>query len=434
MLLDTLNALNLAGVETLQSTCGLSVADKEISLVREGRQNFPSLVTLRLKGCALQMVHVGCDELLTEKINGISVDTDAASPLDCLAENFLSHLVDKFDDRNPRGVVESLQESPATLRTRGVRTFQFRLDTGQGQLFLLAEIPSRTELAIAKGSEFLASMESIYLTRDWHTSQELTEAEDVDNFLSFVRKTEGDIYLETPAGDGTATLNSGLLIEVCQFDGRPALKLITDYLDPAQGIPAPGSAVEASVGIGDRSLEFVLKYLASATHELAADVHLPCALFSVPGAVSIGQRRQTFRVPVSAPVPVEIEAVCDGAESSPWSDRDVDPEVIRGRLLDLSFSGARILADHCRSCTDLHRDSRVVCRLGFPDMEGHLQVTGVIRRLVVGQTETDQRPAEIGLEFLVSAGEDRSGLDFIRQFVLEVQRTHLAQRLQVTNH
>ena len=45
MLLDTLKALNLAGTETLQSTCGCTVKEREISLVREGRQNFPSLVT-----------------------------------------------------------------------------------------------------------------------------------------------------------------------------------------------------------------------------------------------------------------------------------------------------------------------------------------------------------------------------------------------------
>ena len=39
----------------------------------------------------------------------------------------------------------------------------------------------------------------------------------------------------------------------------------------------------------------------------------------------------------------------------------------------------------------------------------------------------------MGIEFLVPAGGDRTGLDFIRQFVLEVQRNNLAQRLQVTN-
>ena len=68
MLLDTLNALNLAGAEALESICGLQVKERDLSLVREGRQNLRSLVTLKLKGCPLQMVHLGCDEALAEHL------------------------------------------------------------------------------------------------------------------------------------------------------------------------------------------------------------------------------------------------------------------------------------------------------------------------------------------------------------------------------
>ena len=303
MLLDTLNALNQAATEGLESTGGFKVEGREISLVREGRQTFPSLVTLRIKGCSLQVVHLGCDESLTAGLAEAGSGDADLSGVDALARNFLSSLLDKFDDRNPRGSVESVNEAPSTFQTRGVRTFHFDLDTGRGRLFLLAEVPSRCELALAKGSEFLASMESIYLPSDWRSSQKLTDAEEVDNFLTFLRKTEGDIYLETPAGDGTATINSGFLIETCQFDDRPALKLVTDFLDPEQGIPAPGSPVKACLGIGDRSLEFTLTYLAPATHDLTPDAKLPCALFSLPGKVTIGQRRQTFRVPISGRCP-----------------------------------------------------------------------------------------------------------------------------------
>ena len=432
MLLDTLNALNQAGAEALAETCGLTVGDREISLVREGRQTIPSLVTLRIKGCALQVVHLGGDDALTAKLAEKGSVGSEGSGLDALAGHFLSHLLDKFDDRNPRGTVEFLNETPATLQTRGVRTFQFDLNTGQGRLLLLAEVPSRAELALAKGSEFLPSMESIYLPADWRASQKISDQEAVENFLVYLRKTEGDIYLETPAGDGTSAINSGLLIEICRFDDRPALKLITDFLDPAQGIPAPGSAVKACVGIGDRSLEFTLTYQAPATHELTPEALLPCALFSVPGLVTIGQRRQTFRVPISGMVPVEIVPAGEGSGSSPWSKAESAAGVIRGRLADLSFSGARIIADHPQQCTGLEKDSRVRCRLNFPDAEMPLEVVGIVRRSIVGPAAKDQWRDDLGIEFVVTAGGDRAGLDFIRQFVLEVQRAHLAQRLQVS--
>lgn len=433
MLLESLNALNQAGIEALKSTCDFRVQTREISLVREGSQVFPSLVTLRIKGCSLQVVHLGCDQALTEKLVRIKPESDQGSGLDVLAENFLSHLLQKFDDRNPRGCVENLIESTTTLHTRGVRTFQFRLDTGQGQLHLLVEVPSRAEMALAKGSEFMASMESIYLPADWRGRQILRDAKVVDNFLSFLRKTESDIYLEAPAGDGTSTVHSGFLVEKCQFDDRPALKLITDFRDPALGVPTAGSAVQASVGVGDRSLEFVLNYLAPAVHALAPDAMLPGALFSVPGSVTIGQRRQTFRVPISNPVPVRLAAVDEGMVSSPWCDPKGDVAMVTGRLADLSFSGARIIADHPQSSTGLLKDSRVVCHMDFPDAEAPLQVMGVIRRSIVGPKDSDQWQDEIGLEFLVPSGEDRAGLDLIRQYVLEVQRDHLAKRLQVTH-
>jgi hypothetical protein len=376
MLLDTLNALNQAGIEALQSTCGLRVQGREVSLVREGRRSFPSLVTLRIKGCPLQMVHLGCDTHLAGKLAELSPGPDGGSGLDVLAGSFLSHLLEKFDDRNPRGTVEKLQAAPITLHTRGVRTFQFRLDTGQGQLSFLAEVPSRAEMAIAKDSDFLTSMESIYLPGDWHGEKDITDPEAVDNFLNFLRKTEGDIYLEAPAGDGTATLNSGLLVEIGRAEDRPVLKLITDFADPALGVPAPGAAVKACVGIGDRSLEF--------------------------------------------------------GETSPWSDGEFVSEVIFGRLADLSFSGARIIADHSQLCSCFQKDGRVVCRMHFPDMDEPLQVMGVIRRSTACPADRNQWQDEIGIEFLIFPGGDRTGLDFIRQFVLEVQRSKLTQRLQVS--
>ncbi len=432
MLLDTLNTLHRAGTEALQSTCGLRVQGQEVSLVREGHQSFSSLVTLRIKGCALQMVHLGCDTELAGKLSAMAAGSETMSGLDILAGDFLSHLLEKSDDRNPRGTVEKNEAAPVTLHTRGLRTFQFSLDTGQGQLFFLAEVPSRAELAIAKGSEFLTSMESIYLPGDWHGGKDLTDREAVDNFLTFLRKTEGDIYLEAPAKDGTSTLNSGMLVEVCQVDDHPALKLITDFSDPAREIPVPGTAIKACVGVGDRSLEFDLTYLAPAAQELASGALLPAALFSMPATVSIGQRRRTFRVPVSAAVRVEIETAVGQEGTSPWSDDKSVSEVITGRLADLSFSGARIIVDHSRLSSSFERDGRVVCRMYFPDMEEPVKIMGIIRRSTAGPANRNQWRDEIGLEFLVSPNGDRTGLDFLRQFVLEVQRSKLAQRLQVS--
>jgi c-di-GMP-binding flagellar brake protein YcgR len=432
MLLETLNALNQAGSEALKTTCGLDVVGREVTMVREGRQSFASLATLKIRGCSLQLVHLGCDEALAERLGALAAPTAGLAGLDVLAGCFLEHLLDKFDERHPRGTLDSVQEKPVTLHTRGVQTFQFRLDTGQGHLFFLAEVPSRTEMAIAKGSEYLGSMGSIYLPADWHTCEELSGNEDIESLLTYLRKTEADIYLLTPTGDGTATMQSGLLVSACEVANRPALKFITDFADPATGVPAPGSEVVATVGVGDRSLEFLLTYLEPATHHLESGAALPCATFSLPGRVVVGQRRRTFRVSVAEPVRVELEPVLGGGEASPWADPEIEIETVSGHLADLSFSGARVIADHRRLCSKFQKGNRLICRMFFPELEEPLQVLGVIRRSTAGLADRNEWQDEIGLEFLVSPDGDRSAMDYVRQFVLQVQRAKLAQRLQVT--
>ncbi len=425
MLLETLTALNQAGTEALLTTCKLNVTSREVSLVREGRRSYPSLVTLRVKGAPLQLVHLGCDEQLLEKLSARTEDGSDTAGLDLLAGSFLSCLLDNFDDRNPRGDMEPCETGSVTLHTRGLRTFQFRLDTGQGQLFFLAEAPSRAEMAIAKGSDFLTSMESIYLPDNWLGSQGFDDSEAMDNFVAFLRKTESDIYLETPTGDGTATMNSGFLVQSRELGGRPVLILVTDFTEPASGVPAPGSIIKASVGVGDRSMDFDLHYLAPLAHELTPGTELPCAMFSPPSAVTISQRRRAFRVPLSQEVEVELESVSQGSGASAG-------EIILGQLADLSFSGARIIADHSRLCSCFQKDGRVICRMNFPDRDDSLEVMGVIRRSTAGPAGRNDWQDEIGLEFLISPGGDRTALDYIRQFVLGLQRSKLAQRLQVT--
>ena len=99
MLLETLNALEQAGIQALKSTCGLDVTEREVSLVREGRQKFLTLGTLRIKGCALQMVHLGCDERLSGKLEGSGAGGDCCPGLDGLAQNFLTEKCDVGGDR-----------------------------------------------------------------------------------------------------------------------------------------------------------------------------------------------------------------------------------------------------------------------------------------------------------------------------------------------
>ena len=315
------------------------------------------------------------------------------------------------------------------LFARGVRTFQMSFECESGRLMLLAEVPSRTEIEEALGSDYMDRMEEMHLPRRWATSDVIEDAEDVDRCLEFLARVEGDFHLEIPAGDDLATIHTGLLVETCEWEGRTALKFCTDLADPDQGHPAPGDKVRASAGVGDRSLEFVLRYLGSSSLTASGGMELPCAVFALPGEIEVKQRRKAFRVSVSSPVTVEMIDHDGNALASPWSDNHPAAPTTTGRLADLSFSGARIVADRDALGANFAVGSRLHCRMNFAERDEPVKVLGLVRRSTVGSADQGRHQEEVGIEFLVAHDADREALEFVRQYVLQVQRSRLARRL-----
>jgi len=431
MLLESLNAMILAADEALQETCGLDTVSHRVSVVRPGVMAFPAVAELRLQGAPLQRVYLGCDSLLGGQLAGLDGIDGHASGVDGFSSQFLEHLLAEIEARASRGQIHSLDPTTVSLTVRGVRSFGLCLDTGAGQLFVLAEVPSRVEYELARGSGYLAAMEAAYLPPEWAARQALDGQIAMDNFLVLLRKAEGDVYFEVPGGEGdTHTVHSGVLLDNATFEGVRGLKFCTDLSEVVQSGLVKGDMVRASVGIDDRSLEFHLQYLGSATHPLANGAELPCAFFLPPNQVTIAQRRLAFRIDVSEEVPVVLTCGVRSSEPSPWGDVPlVEDQGFRGILADLSFSGARVIADPGQDNYSFEINRRVTCEIYFPELEYTVSVLGVVRRLNSRLVKRGEREAEIGLEFLVGGESDRESLDRIRQYVLSEQRARLAKRV-----
>jgi c-di-GMP-binding flagellar brake protein YcgR len=181
--------------------------------------------------------------------------------------------------------------------------------------------------------------------------------------------------------------------------------------------------------VGDRSLEFELRYLGPSTVTLAGGMELPSAVFSLPREIEVKQRRKAFRVSVASPVTVDMIDHDGNALASPWSDEHPAAPTTTGRLADLSFSGARIVVDREAMGANFAVGGRLHCRMRFAESETPVMVLGVIRRSTVGVVDQGRTQEEIGIEFLVAHDTDREALEFIRQYVLQVQRSRLARRL-----
>lgn len=430
MIAETLNLLIRAGADALQTTCGLTVTQAHVSLVRQGSLTFPALAELRIRNGTLQTVHLGCDTVLV----GHLADGRARTGVEELAERLLASLLEDMEGRRPRGTVENVAVAPVTLFTRGQRTFGLRLETPAGRFFMLAEVPSKFELEEAKNSDFVATMSATYLPREWQRRERLEAGGIIDGFLVFARKVEADLQLEVQGAGGAAEPRTGVLLGNGIVDGQRALKVCVDLKDADLLAPSRGDAVRATMGLSDRSFSFDLEYLGEAAHDLTAGATLPCAWFAVPELVVIGQRRGAFRLPLVSPVEVAVECAGPQAFRSPWGDADPEaPRLAEGRAVDLSFTGVRVVMPVGQDDLPLEPGAEVRVHLRLPDGAAPVVAAAHLRRVTLRLADRNEWQRELGLEFAVESGEDRDAVARIREFVLALERFQLARRIDLAS-
>ena len=434
MLLETLKLLVHSGEDALMTTCRLPVQEVTISQVRQGQITFPALAKIGFQGGTLQGVRLGGDSLLCGHLAELVDDSQFKSGIEMLTQRFMIQAVEEMEGRYPRGLIEDLEIGPRTVYTRGTRSFGIRFRTEIGQLFLLAEVPSRLELEQAKGSEYLRGMISTYLPQNWASREVLDNQSEVDSFLVFLRKVEGDVHVEIPQQDDRLETRTGLLLEQFTFEDQRALRINLNLEHGPAGLLEVGQKVTSYVGVHDRSLEMDLEFLGSEDYPVAGGAMLTTAVFSLPAELKVGQRRRAFRIDLNTTVPVEVEAIEEDYTSTLWFGDEELGTGAAGQLVDLSFSGARIIGDDNEFCSTFPENTRVRCRIFFPDEPAPLQVLGVVRRSRSKLVDRDTYQDELGVEFLVSPDIERHSLDIIRKYVLKEQRLLLARRIHVTGN
>lgn len=432
MLLENLKLLVNAGTDALMTTCGLAVEDVSISQVRQGQLTFPGMAKIKYQGGTLQSLRLGGDSMMCGNLAEQLDPVQGQSGIAKLAQTFLAQTLDEMEGRFPRGEVVDLEVGPRTVNTRGIRSFGLKYRTQIGQLFVLVEVPSRTEYELAKGSEYLTSMTETYLPKNWFSREKLSSSGDLDSFLVFLRKTEGDVFVEIPLDESKQDTRNGVLLEQSSVGSRRAMRINLNLENGPASLLQPGDFVTCYVGVSDRSVEMDLEYLGDEEFMVAQGSTLNTALFSLPHELRIVQRRRAFRIDLLQTVPVEVEAVEENAENPIWMS-DIDPGPgAAGKMVDLSFSGARIIGDTHEFSGLFPEGSMVRCRVYFPDETGPVTILGLVRRSNAKLVDRETYLDELGIEFLATPEVDRESLDKVRQIVLKEQRSALARRVQAT--
>lgn len=431
MFLENIKLLVKAGTEALLSVCQLSVKQVSVSQVRRGQITFPSMAHVKFQGGTLQGVRLGGDTPFTNHLAQVVDNEDLKTGVEKLTQIFLDDAVKAMPGRFPRGEIADLGLGPRTVYTRGTRSFGIKFVTDLGQMFLLVEVPSMVELEIAKASDFLPGMISTYLPGNWLNRQEISGKAEIDSFLVFVRKVEADVNLEFTGDEEQVDTRNGQLIEQCNFEGKRALR-INQNLDhgPIMNL-TKGQIVPSFVGVSDRSLEIDLQFLGTEEFDAGGGVSLQTALFAIPENIRVTQRRRAFRIDLLSTVPVEMETIDDECTTTVWFGDEKLGTGTPGQLVDLSFSGARIIGSD-ELCATFPKNSRVRLRLFFPDSIKPLQILGIVRRATSKLVDRETYQDELGIEFVISPDIDRHSMNAIRQYVLQEQRSLLARRVHVS--
>ncbi len=441
MLTKTLKMLIVTGKRALKASYGLSVVTETITQMNYGKLEFPSLGVLGFTRAPLQQIYIGCDDNLRVHLENNASQSNGG--VEGFVGRYLNSSLKEMSSRNPRGMVESFGAKTLSLQSRGMRSYGICLQTEKGQLFLMAEVPSLAELEGAKGPEFMATMAASNLPRGWASAEEIKSSGAIEKLMIFLRKTEVDVHVEVPVGDAMCTINSGILLEIFKLGKNRAIRLRMDISDPEGKLPNEGDEIQIRVGVQDRAFSFTTNMLSLGTSLIEGSATINCLNLLVPTVVKLDQNRSAFRIDAPEKIPVEIKWIDSNSSQTPISSEEADSTdelemveelenpAFRGQLMDLSFSGVKIIADLTSLTSPVLGDSLVACRLFFPDEQESLTVKGIVRWVNNSLGAKDNPQDAIGLEFLEGDESNRTGLEYIRQYILRKQRMVLAKRIHV---
>ena len=364
----------------------------------------------------LKFVHVGADGELRHHLLSMADADGRLAGAQILAEDVLDHVTEALPSRYARGRVEHLALAPVSLGTRGIRSFGVRCRSNQGQLFLLADIPSVAEIERERGSDTLRAMADSCLPADWTGGDGLPDSA-AEGLVDFLRRSEADVHLVLPVVDDNEAEKAAVLVDVVDSPQGKRLDFAVPVDTAMRGRLAAGDLLRGRIGVEDRSIDFEMVCHGLGIHTLASGLQLAGLSCGLPRGIRVVQSRRSFRISITDAVDVEIEAADPGLG------------LMSAQLVDISFNGACLVYKRSSQDPALAAGDPVNCRLHLPDYPEPVEISGIVRRTGRSLDESARPRIEIGIEF--DGPGSRSAFERIRQFVLDQQRSQLSRRVQV---
>ena len=380
---------------------------------------FQSVAAAHFSGGPVRRLLLGCEERLAQHFAvslagdaGDSSSGDIAAGLAAFCRVVSANLLKS--KLSWAGDQEFLVHDRDLFRVQcdGVRNFLFRVAVAEGRLDLVIDLASHL-----LGCEWL--VEEISRRQQVKISareESITDPQVIHRIMDHLAGSMADVQIKIRGeGDRLELLQATFLSRTDQ-DGGSRLALTCarrTSLENADDIPEMVTLVFI---LQDKLLQCSCRVVNHSRIPLDDDIALPTLELAYPSAVTYGQRRGAFRLEPPERVHGAIER--RGSDTQAFKPVPV-------RILDISFTGARVLMATNTMISAFKGATPVLCTIDLPEGFGQARLQAVVRRLWLHQEGADRKGASLGIEF--SEPDDSASLLAVRRYIKDRHAARLSR-------
>jgi c-di-GMP-binding flagellar brake protein YcgR len=446
LLTDHLHAICRSVLEAVMEAVPGEILACDLVQVDRREFRFQSVAAAHFPGGPVRRLLLGCEERLASHLAGAldggadgttsggegGPDAAVAQGLDALCRRIQFQLADS--GLPWAGDQDFLVHDHNQFRVvcDGARNFLFRLAVAEGRLDLVVDLAPRL-----LGCDWLTQAMAGGQVTVGGGEESITEPSIVRRILDHLAESGADVEVKIPAeGDRLELLQATFLARRYDPDGeRLSLTCARrTSLEDAADVP---DKVDLVFILQDKLLQCTCPVVSHDHVWLDDDIALPTLELGHPAAVTYGQRRGAFRLEPPERVHGTVcrdhgERAAGQRESSSLLDRSQICQAPRAivakpvpmRVLDLSYTGVKILLGNNAIISGFKGGSAVTVTMELPEKFGQVALPAIVRRVHVNPEEPGSRGTTLGLEF--AASEDDAGLARVRRYIQDRHHARLA--------
>lgn len=294
----------------------------------------------------------------------------------------------------------------------GVRNFLFRAAVAEGRLDLVIDLAPRL-LGCEWLLDTLSQSQGVKVS---HKEESITDPQVIRRIMDHLAVSGADVQVKIQGeNDRLELLQATFLGSANQSESdRLALTCARrTSLESAEDVPEKVTLVFI---LQDKLLQCSCQVMDHSRVWLDDDIALPTLELTYPSAVTYGQRRGAFRLEPPERLLGTVQR---------QGDTSLDFKPIPMRILDLSFTGARLLLASNTMISSFKGGAPVACVFDLPEGFGQVTLQAVVRRLNLSLDDLTRRGASVGIEF--NEPDDSPALLAIRRYIKDRYAARLSR-------